>query len=193
MNKRWPFMQIDIETLSVSNRAAIIQIAARPFSIDEVCEEHFEVVVNADVGVVETRTVSWWEEQPNVPDYKNGVPTVTALEQLAEFFSKHCGKEVKLWCQGANFDASILEAHYARAQIKAPWEFWNVCCNRTLGHIVRYLPVKTPAFNTKSNHNAIDDVDRQIRNVQRVLAALADALEPQTTNTLEEKPSSQRL
>ena len=51
-----------------------------------------------------------------------------------------------------------------------------MCCNRTLKHISTYLPVNNIKWNTKSNHDALDDVDRQIKNVQGIFEQMTNQL-----------------
>lgn len=143
---------IDLETLGVGPRAAILTIGWAYFDTD-----NFEVgpsgKIQVDVQsciergmVVNDSTFRWWLQQSD--EARSALQTQEApqIDDVLELFrSELIGRDIKyVWGNGANFDISILETAYELCKIEAPWEFYNVRCYRTVKNLFPNVPRVTP-------------------------------------------------
>ncbi len=129
---------IDLETLSLSPNAAIVQIAAIPWNrfaplspfINEVNFEGYVDVRSCirDGFSVDTDTVKWWNRQDGeIKDVVFG-NTPNELKDILEAFSRWLEdlkettkvKTVSLWAQGTDFDIAILRNAFARYKLSFP-------------------------------------------------------------------------
>jgi hypothetical protein len=153
-------IMVDIETMSTQNNAAVLSIGAVAFSKEGVSEERFYTKVSLksceDYGLhIGADTVMWWlgqsrEAQQALLGYAPSLPD--ALLEFSQWLGRF-GKP-KLWGNGATFDNVILRNAYAVAGMKAPWDFWNDRCFRTLKGL---SPSVVLPDRGGVHHNALDD------------------------------------
>lgn len=158
IRKTYNNIAIDLETFSTRPNAAVIQIGAVPFSIengDLLEEEAFSIWVdpsqyeinanttnNADLFHIDTETLRWWQEQDPFIQAKAGrlgEKLSVACVEFLQWVNSYCGamdldrKELIPWCQGASFDFPILENFLRVAGgVDSFFDFRNYRCGRTL-------------------------------------------------------------
>ena len=166
---------VDLETLSTRSWASILVIGAIKFNLDEPVipleklssENQFyrriTLESNREIGLHEdSETKKWWDTQPEEVRKEAFEGVRFPLKRVLEEFTAWFGKSTRLWCQGANFDAPILDEAYRRFGLTPPWKFWNVRDTRTL-----YFICGGNETTDKSNlHNALFDCQRQITAVK---------------------------
>jgi hypothetical protein len=163
---------IDIETLATSADATILTIAAQAFNPlgEGYLDKHF--YVRADLESQENRriddsTVEWWSlQKPELIEEAMGegdrIPLPTALADLSKFLWG-CKR---VWFNGPNFDAKILEHACQEYGISAPWAYYQVRDARTV-YSLHPTMSKPPA-----SHHALEDCRRQIELLQKTLKNL---------------------
>lgn len=174
-------VMLDLETLSTRNWATILVIGAIRFKPDNSTTVPLEKLKPSDtfyrritidsckeVGLhVDEKTEAWWKTQDkSVRDEAFGKERIPLKQALVEFSTWFGDDKTKLWCQGANFDAPILDEAYRRCNLEPPWKFWNVRDTRTVYDILGHSHVSSinkhrPEFN-ENLHNALYDCQRQI-------------------------------
>lgn len=169
---------IDLETMSVTPDAVILQIAAVKFDpFDDYLEQgitvqdlpFLNVLVDVDSQTdrnINESTMQWWVQQDaQVQDRvfatQGRVSFAEAMQQTHRFI----WNSGRIWSQGLSFDISILEHAYRSLDQPYPWAYWQTRDSRTLLDLVAVnLPPAT--------HDAVEDCFRQIVGVQKALAAL---------------------
>lgn len=131
-------VMIDIETLSSSPRAAIIQIGACMFNLKPDSANNlaigprFTMLVRPDLATSEIslETVCWWMEQNEgarmhvAQCAKSGAHPNVALFALSDFIvanSDH--NSVEVWAMPPEFDLVILRNAADAASMKLPWHY----------------------------------------------------------------------
>lgn len=166
-------MMIDVETLSTRNNAVMLSIGVVVFDTD--IEATFSAVASdvddqAERGAhVQPSTALWWMRQSDLArqQFRNGIPTVKILEQVAYLWTKlECSK---VWSYGSTYDISIIENLYRLYSIQVPWSYKNVMCHRTLvslfPHIQRDLP--------EVSHDALEDAVSQAKTCMKILRTIS--------------------
>ena len=74
-------------------------------------------------------------------------------------------RNVCIWGNGAAFDNVILRTAYERLGLKAPWNFWDDRCFRT----VKALHPEVEYVKSGAAHNALDDAKNQALYLMKVL------------------------
>lgn len=194
---------VDIETLSKRSTAAIIGIAAKAFSLgaNKVKERaEFKYAVDATSCAMlgmdfDNATVEWWSKKPAAvkEQFSYGYNIKHVLGELGKFLcdvkKENEAEEVVVWCQGTDFDISILRnafvlANNDREEKTIPWKFTNVRDSRTFIHEgVRLIApsVDDPYSLIPENkgwveHDAMSDCDQLIHNVTWVNDRLTELL-----------------
>jgi len=162
---------IDIETLSTTNDAVILTIAAQsfdPFGLGYLDRHYYARITleSQEDRIIDDNTIEWWATQPEAQleafDENNRVDLNTALEELYKLAWQHD----KIWAQGPTFDINILEHAYRSRDLKQPWQYYKIRDSRTLFSLWPDCP-KPPA-----SHHALEDCRRQIELVQMTLKHL---------------------
>lgn len=151
MKKKVVNIALDLETLSRRSTAAIIGIAAKAFSLGESKvtgekTEFFKAVDGTSCAMygfdIDPATVKWWSEKPEEAKEQFSFTSNVkyALMNLTDFIkevkAENGTDEVVIWCQGTDFDISILRNAYVevfkdREEKELPWKFINVRDSRT--------------------------------------------------------------
>lgn len=109
-------------------------------------------------------TVEWWSKQSNAAQQALGSDQKPIEEVLQKWINWWLSQGAeRIWSQGANFDAVILEYLLKKVMKKsqAPWKFWNVRDTRTVYDMFSFDARSLP--NTGTAHNALDDCKYQIQ------------------------------
>lgn len=161
----YPDMMVDIETLSTRPNAAIISIAAIPFSAEKgtYSPDQFYVEIGGDLYPnnfhIDPKTIAWWERQSIARPTGNETPN-DSLQHFQEYLIQQA--PIYLWANSPSFDLVILKEAFRFYEIPWPHDFWNERDVRT----IRALGT-TPKF--KPTHNALQDCLLQIHAVCNTL------------------------
>lgn len=164
-------IMIDLETMSTSYHAAIIQIGACTLDGEKqfLCNVSLQSAIDAGLRV-DGSTVEWWLTQSDAAraslrDHR--VPLADALSQFSTWVSNLHAPPTEVWAFPARFDLVILANAYLACAAKAPWGRREQRCARTLlssCSIERSIP--------ECKHNALSDALAQAADVLACKAAL---------------------
>lgn len=174
-------VMFDIETLSTTPEAVVLSVGAVKFlpmggveSIKDKQHWRLEIDSQMDKGrEVSESTMEWWAKQDIgvraevfAPD--NRIP----LDQFFAEFNRYMTGAEKIWCQGPQFDAVIMENLYRQYQHHWNWQYWQITDSRTLLATCKILDKNyiDPRKGMQQNlHNAADDSYYQALSVQQML------------------------
>lgn len=189
---------VDIETLSTKPTAAIIGIAAKVFDFKEDGDSllldgsSIRYAIDATSCAMygldfDQKTVEWWSKKPQEAkeQFLDTISIRCALVRFIEFIQKEKEKEhadkVLIWCQGTDFDISILRNAFAKvygdsSEEIIPWKHADVRDSRTfiLEGIRLIAPNEEkpysliPRRNDWNKHDALSDCLQLIHNVRWV-------------------------
>ena len=194
--KKYLDVLVDVETLSLRSTAAIIQIAAKTFTLDgsktkeftddKKTESHFVKNVNATTCAMygmsfDQGTIEWWSKQEAKENFKTewGEPISYVLSEFNEWLEQwqkdSKADELMIWTQGTDFDIAVLRNAYRVVfgdEKSIPWHFRNVRDART--YFLETARVFEPnvedpysLIDTKGTvHNALADCEWSIKAVQ---------------------------
>lgn len=176
MNGHARHVMLDLETLSSSKDAAIIQVAAVVF--DPSTGEHmaqFDAVSSDLVGRVNPKTVAWWMQQKQAAKLgarisSEGIPTKRVLADFIEWF-RGLGPVEAIWSHGATFDLPVMCSALAACDLEQPWHYRAERDTRTLYALA---PGGMPEVVRDEDqvHDALYDCKLQIAQVVGALRAL---------------------
>jgi len=168
-------VSIDLETMGNGPDAAIIAVGAVEFSLATglLGQEFYEVVdLESSVaagGTITPSTVLWWMQQSDearkVFERKGGHIETTLHHFTGWVYQLNGVRNVCIWGNGAAFDNVILRTAYERLGLKAPWNFWDDRCFRT----IKALHPEVEFVKAGVAHNALDDAKNQARYLMEVL------------------------
>lgn len=131
-------VMLDIETLGVGVRAAVLSAGAVTFNpvTGKIGEKElflFDPTQQPERNI-EFRTMVWWMEQSDEAKahWKNAnFPRIgNEVNRFCNFGTKFV--DSKWWACGPHFDMSITESLLADEGMSPPWKFWNVRDTRTI-------------------------------------------------------------
>lgn len=194
---------IDLETASLQSDAAICSIAAQVFDPMALLNNphalpfppegkspspQFMAVVNVASCItagldVDKATCRWWSERSDEAKASILAPPVllaSALEELSKWLDllrSHFDCEVRIWCQGTDFDIPILTNAYRVCGLPLPWRHTDVRDARTF--ILEELEMlfgpeekpydRIPAMDEEwVTHSALSDARRTAWNIAQV-------------------------
>lgn len=172
---------LDIETFSQGSNAFILQIAMKVFDPLGAKNTTDFLVVNIDRHLpqqgaeLEISTIEWWDKQPIEvqEEVMSGTGTLQeALIALNDFVEQK--KITHIWANSPSFDCVIISNAFKRCEIenKLP-EFWAWRDMRTAVAIANMMGANLPKL--ENTHNAIEDVENQIKLVKKSLDFLSNA------------------
>lgn len=171
-------IMLDMETLGTKPGCKILTIGATTFNVGPVTNQtRFECAIRVDTQDLlkaDPNTVDWWAKQS--PEARkaafenvNAVRLTRALILFSDWIdSLNCIPVI--WCNGAPFDAPVLEYAYDIYNTTVPWDFRKVRCYRTLKALFGHLIVE-PEF-TGVKHNALADAVHQAKYAEMLMSVL---------------------
>lgn len=171
-------VMLDLETFGLKHGSVIRSIGAiffEPRSIGYGYQfyENIDKQSCLDLGMtVDPKTEAWWDQQEQSAKdalVGNTRHFTDAANNFHEWFKLHGG--VRVWCNGANFDAPLWESVVQLIGVEAPWKYYNVRDTRTCYDLALFNPKSLPTVGT--SHNALDDCKFQINCVQTAIRKLA--------------------
>lgn len=170
-------VMVDMETMGTIADCAIISIGAVKFDLtsDAISDEGFYASVslqsNLDYhrSISEDTLVNFWMDDDKTGKEARGVFRENkqgiddALESLATWIGR---SDLRIWCNGANFDEPILAHAYTHCRQTIPWKFWNVRCVRTYKNLPGAKDIKVDRVGV--HHNALSDALTQAKLVQAI-------------------------
>lgn len=173
---------LDLETLSLGERAVVTAIGAVVFDLEAV---HYGELILPTVQpqirlgrTVRWDTIVWWLEQEDAARQEVAVKdhdrmsVEKALQNLTSLYRN--SEAVEVWGNGSNFDVSIMDTLYADFLQAPPWTYKQVRDLRTLASMVpeadSLMPAKDEGAGVK--HSAIDDAYRQALWANRLMKEL---------------------
>ena len=187
-------LMIDLETLSTSNNAAILTMAAikfdphadyRKVTVDQLPPNQvFYKRIDLDsclkIGLVTNdETINWWGTQPKEAQEEafsedNRMDISKAMRMLNSF-----AFGIKQpWSHGSCFDLMIIEEVCRRLELGVRWNYYNIRDTRTLFDLG-----VDPKMPKADKHHALHDAFRQVIGVQNVMRELANCGVPVNQTT----------
>lgn len=182
-------ISIDIETLSLTNRAMILSIGACLFDIDTgKVKQQFYVNLDNDVNSasrfdISKDTVEWWSKQSAEAKKAleaNKVDPRKAIEQLIAWMHQMSRYERspnsnRIWANDPQFDLSIIDYTAHVYGHKVPWKFWEERSFRTIVDLAETLTGNNKdSFRVKPTvaHNALADAIAQAQTISNAFNLL---------------------
>src|SRR6185437_15722245 len=170
-------MMIDLETLSTSPRAVIVQLGCCVFDFDTgaaVPGSDFQANVSVDEclalgGEVHGSTVMWWLNQSEAARWSITEPPQAlnvVLSWVTQIYDRYACEAV--WSQGAAFDVVVVEHYYRALRREPPWRYSAVRDTRTVYHLAESLGWLRPTVETA--HTALADCVSQVAQVAGALS-----------------------
>jgi len=173
-------VMIDIETMGTTPGSAILSISAVMFGPSGLGETFYAPIALASCTAagltIDPYTVAWWMKQSDAARaaaFRDDAEPLAAVLQQFTCWLELVDAE-KPWCQGANFDAPLLDAAYRACGMASPWKFWNVRDTRTLYELADVKVDRARGV----HHNALDDARAQAEAAVVALQRLQDARRP---------------
>lgn len=165
---------VDTETLGTTPGSAILSIGAVMFGPAGLGATFYAPVLLQscmDFGLtVDPNTITWWmsqSDQARAAAFRaDASPLPRVLLDFSAWFIAQ--NALRPWCQGANFDAPLLEAAYKACSLPVPWKFWNVRDTRTLYELAGVKVDRSKG----TYHNALDDAKAQAEAAVKALRIL---------------------
>lgn len=177
----------DLETIGVSNRAAILQIGWVVFNPESARDDIVQRMgfnVNLDDcmklgGELTDDSVRWWLRQSDAARASVSRPGLSLIGVLQTMIASYQGFPCeRVWSHGASFDIPIVE-HYLRALgLKAPWRYSEVRDTRTLFELALAQGWSRPSNGLPTAHEAMADAVCQAQDVRSAWRWLADCVRP---------------
>ena len=163
-----PMVMVDVETLSTKPNAAIIQIAATKFTINDGITDEFVINVERNENFhIDPKVEAWWSNQPIAAQesWKSNPVTINhAVDAFAEWLGKTYG--VFFWSQGTAFDFPILQNAFDYCGYpKYPWYYPLVMDTRT---IFAFAGIDHKQGSVGTMHVAIDDCKTQVKHLRSI-------------------------
>jgi hypothetical protein len=204
-------ISLDLETMSMENNAAIVQIAAIVFS----CPPEYHIpagdretywVFNEYVdpesseacgGHVDVETMKWWDKQDPVVRAKVFSGTAHLLTVLHQFTAwlrsisiLGDASDISVYCKGPDFDYVILKSAYESVHMECPINFRLVQSVRTIEEVAATMGyVSGWAGKNSAAHDALEDAKHQGNLVANVLQTIVTLVDTQVFTTPAERMS----
>lgn len=172
-------VMLDLETMGIGNKAAIIAIGAAKFDLKG-CgpTDCFYTRVDLETSLrygmeVSAGTIDWWMSDDQADARKALLQKDSVAQDLADAlwgFSQWFGQQsLPIWGNGAAFDNVILRNAYDLLRATPPWAYRDDRCYRTLRAL---CPDATLPEMTGTAHHALDDAVHQVYCAQALYAHL---------------------
>jgi len=166
-------LMLDIETLGQSHDAVVLSAGAVSFNRDGITDKKewfLEVEPQIKLGrKIDYATLQWWNKQSDearaIFQRQNTVNITYFCHELATFFTTNCGKDGRVWGNGASFDMPIIESLIKDNKMTVPWSYWRHRCFRTIKGM---FPLDVPFEGIK--HGALPDALHQAKYLVRLFS-----------------------
>lgn len=177
-------VMLDLETLSTSPNAAILQIGMCRFDADNVWDQE-RICVDLQSLLsrnftVDGATVCWWMGQSDAARssvFSGGMPIESALGKFRAWWNAAGVAGQKVWSHGASFDVPIMDSAHRRLGTKVPWDYRDVRDTRTLFELAGGVVGPKPEV----PHDAMHDAVAQAVRVQMAWRVIKERTEMKTT------------
>jgi len=169
-------VMLDLETMGTRPGSAIVAIGAIEFDpqSDQLGRTFYttnSLASAVDLGLaMDPGTVTWWLAQSDTArkELTEAKGDLKASLQTFSAWLLGCGSDVRVWGNGSDFDNVLLGEAYRTIGLKAPWNFWNNRCYRTMKGLAPQVKLTWDGV----RHNALDDAKYQARHLQLILREL---------------------
>lgn len=175
---------VDLETMSTRPDAAIVQVGACKFSMDDApggsyFDRSVSLASSIDAGLaVDGDTVSWWMEQDKAAQdslLRGRLPLGRTLEEFAAWFARPPVPKL-VWANSPSFDLVILRNAYRAVGLRCPWHYRQERDFRTFcwlaGGLVTVPEVPAPT----TRHVAVEDARYQALVVAAAAAKMKELI-----------------
>ncbi len=182
-------ISIDLETLSLSNRARIISIGACQFNRETgQIGKQFYATLEAPLDSIGKRietsdsTVEWWAKQS--PEAKaaldlNRVGYESGLTLFLAFMRNFDTSKVKIWANEPSFDCAILSHSLLAHKKPVPWMFYNERSYRTIkdiGKEIAGIDYAKLEIKNATKHHALEDAIYQAKVIAHTYKLLQERM-----------------
>lgn len=192
---------LDLETMSIKQDAAIIEIGMVIFNHDSVASaipnilEQWSGAIRLESamkhgGITDGGTVTWWLDPDRSEARDNWSLSIkislpSALNEVAIILGKYSTTQPLplIWGNGVNFDNAILKSAYERLEVKVPWGFRQDADFRTLKLLYKDV-VPEPAF-VGTPHIALDDARHEAVWLSSILRYIYAGVRPSSIEQAE--------
>ncbi len=152
-------LMVDIETLGITSRAPVIELAVVKFHDEDVLDGFSShVYPDFSKSVPDVSTLAWWNKQEAKCPIHEGAPSFpSTIESLGGWLSNTPIDGV--WANAPSFDLVILQNLADAHGISMPWAFRHFRDVRTVGVIGKRLGLTRPEPTTP--HIALADAVAQ--------------------------------
>lgn len=163
-------IMIDLETLDVRPSSVILSVGIVVFDDKKIVEAGY-LIPNRQQQIDAGRTISFDTLKWHL---KQGAECQAVFSENDQMTVEECITAIhatiiqypnaKIWSNGANFDAVIMDHLFNMYSVEAPYKFWNVRCFRT------YCEEKGEKYSGKSGvtHNALQDAKDQANHLIQI-------------------------
>lgn len=176
-----PCVMVDLETLAVRSSAVFYEVGAIEFVVSPATgkltklrrgqwfiDTKHQVLAGAST---DDEVIKWTRGKP---DRAKALAKAETSGMSVPQFIGHLGEVVNedtvLFCNGAAFDAAILDEACHRHNMKTPWSYYNIADLRDFV-TAAYLATGKDVFNAsrEATHDGLDDCHRQIEMLAQCL------------------------
>jgi exodeoxyribonuclease VIII len=172
-------LMIDIETLSLSEQAYILQIGAVLFSPTGIHAEFKSTLSEEgqEFREITSKSVNFWLKNAGAIDeveLSEEIPLPKALEDLSEFIVEH--EPAEIWARSPEFDLAVLEHAFMTQGMVIPWTYQQKRDVRTVEALCRGVVSPEDVRFQGMKHNALDDARHQAEYTRLMVQTLLSGL-----------------
>ncbi len=162
-------IMVDLETMGVSYRAAIVAIGACRFDLQTgAIGSKFYTAIDLNTCMAlgmtnDANTVLWWLTQSDEARAELTKPGMAGITQALDDFAEFCGKGSNIWGNGSNFDNRLLREAYELAQRPCPWHYRADRDMRTVVAMAKSMGIKATLDFVGTKHHALHDAVNQAK------------------------------
>lgn len=171
---------IDTETLSQKANTVVLSVGVVVFNAESLTDSTYIVpslAVQMGKRGISADTLCWWMSQGDAAKkvFQESLSSDLTIAGVASDFSCFIDRKVSnkkdliVWSNNAGFDVPIMEHLLESVGLKAPWQFWNIRCYRSLK---AWFPIEKEmtAMKPQVKHNALEDAKFQAACVSKFLS-----------------------
>lgn len=173
-NQSFTDCMIDLETLSITSNAVIIDIGAVKFNVNNDKKEQspptIRLIPDIDeqlrLGLnVDKKTLLWWSELGGIPEKMfNSIHSIEGILFSLHRFLKSVDR---VWCRGASFDFALIRNLSEKSGCSA--KLWKKSQERDSRTILKQFPKLDEGdigSNKNKKHNALNDAEEQAESLR---------------------------